>query len=385
MPDEQQTRRVRRRSRVVSVIGTRPEAIKMAPVIKELNKFQSVIESVVVSTAQHREMLDQVLSVFGIRPTYDLNIMRPDQSLSRVTIRAIEGIERVIRTTAPDLLLVQGDTTTTFAASLAAFYYKIPVGHVEAGLRSFDKFNPYPEELNRKLTTVLADYHFAPTALAKKNLMREGVPAGRIYVTGNTVVDALLMTVKEDFKFQEEVLNRIDFRRNRMILITSHRRENWGKPLGNICAAVRQIVRKHEEVAIVYPVHLNPNVQRTVKAALRDLPRVHLIDPLDYVSFVNLMKRAYLILTDSGGIQEEAPSLGKPVLVLRSVTERPEASRAGLAKVVGTEVQDIVRNVGKLLDNTKAYEAMSRKTRPYGDGRAARRIVARVSKLLGIK
>jgi UDP-N-acetylglucosamine 2-epimerase (non-hydrolysing) len=281
--------------------------------------------------------------------------------------------------------LVQGDTTTTFAASLAAFYHRIPVGHVEAGLRSYDKLNPYPEELNRKLTTVLADYHFAPTALAKRNLMAEGVPADRIYVTGNTVVDALLMTVKEDFKFQERALHRIDFHRSRVILVTSHRRENWGMPLENICAAVREIVRKHEEVSVVYPVHLNPNVQRTVKAALRDLPRVHLIEPLDYVSFVNLMKRSYLILTDSGGIQEEAPSLGKPVLVLRTVTERPEASHAGLAKVVGTDAQEIVANVSELLDNPHLYDAMSRRARPYGDGKAARRIVARVLKLLGIK
>ena len=374
-----------RRARVISVVGTRPEAIKMAPIIKELDGHRTAVESVVVCTAQHREMLDQVLSVFGIRPTYDLNIMRSNQSLPHVTIRAIEGMDRLLRRAAPDLLLVQGDTTTTFAASLAAFYHRIPVGHVEAGLRSYDNLNPYPEELNRKLTTALTDYHFAPTTLARDNLLREGVSADRIFVTGNTVVDALLMMVKDDFRFQGKSLSRIDFRRRRMILITSHRRENWGEPLQNICAAVIEIVRKYEEVSVVYPVHLNPNVQRTVKAALRGLPQVHLIEPLDYVSFVNLMKRAYLILTDSGGIQEEAPSLGKPVLVLRTVIERPEASHAGLAKVIGTEVEDIVANVSRLLDDERVYSAMSRKAKPYGDGRAAKRIVAAILRLLGAR
>jgi len=368
----------------VSVIGTRPEAIKMAPVVKALEAHPVEIESIVVSTAQHREMLDQVLTIFQITPSYDLNLMLPDQSLSQVTLRTLRAMERLLTSVTPDLLIVQGDTTTTFAASLAGLYGKTPVAHVEAGLRSFDKFNPYPEEVNRRLTTALTDYHFAPTPPAETNLLREGVPPERIFVTGNTVVDALMMMATRGFRADVDGLEQIDFQRTRVVLLTAHRRENWGEPLRNICAAVRELVRKYDDVSVVYPVHMNPNVRRTVFGALRGVPRVHLIQPLDYLAFVGLMKRAHLILTDSGGIQEEAPSLGKPVLVLRSTTERPEASAGGMAMVIGTGVDDIVTNVARLLDDVELWQRMSQGSNPYGDGRAAERIVSTIRRLFGL-
>jgi len=374
-----------RRLRVVSVIGTRPEAIKLAPVIKALEDHRADIDSFVVSTAQHREMLDQVLAIFQITPSYDLDLMLPDQSLSQVTVRTLRAMERVLKSMSPDLLIVQGDTTTTFAASLAALYCKIPVAHVEAGLRSFERFNPYPEEMNRRLTTVLTDYHFAPTPLAESNLIREGVVPERIFVTGNTVVDALAMMAARELRFHVDGLDRIDFRRERVILVTAHRRENWGEPLRNICAALAELVRKYDDLAVVYPVHMNPNVRRTVSNSLRGLDRIHLIEPVDYLTFIGLMKRAYLILTDSGGIQEEAPSLGKPVLVLRTVTERPEASLGGMAMVIGTKVDDIVTNVARLLDDRELRERMSRGSNPYGDGQAARRIVSTIRRLFGLE
>jgi len=385
MPDEQQTGRVQRRARVVSVIGTRPEAIKMAPVIKALENYSSSIDSFVVCTAQHREVLDQVLTIFRICPTHDLNLMRPDQSLEQITVLALQGMREILQLIKPDLLLVQGDTTTTFAASLAAFYCKVPVGHVEAGLRSFDRSNPYPEEVNRRLTTVLADYHFAPTPLAEANLLREGVPPERIFVTGNTVVDALIMMREKDVRLNVDGLDGIDFDRQRVILVTAHRRENWGDPLRNICTAITELVRKYDDVAVVYPVHMNPNVRQTVYGSLSGLDRIYLIEPLDYLTFIGLMKRVHLILTDSGGIQEEAPSLGKPVLVLRTTTERPEASTAGMAMVIGTKVDDIVDSVTRLLDGGELRERMSRGLNPYGDGRAAERIVSIIRRLLGLE
>lgn len=360
--------------KILCVVGTRPEAIKLAPVIKRL-KEQHKICSNVVSTAQHREMLDQVLRIFGIRPDIDLNIMDSNQTLSRITSKALEGIEKVIEEISPDILLVQGDTTSVFAASLAAFYKRVPVGHIEAGLRSYDKFNPYPEEINRKLTSMLTELHFAPTKLAKENLLREGVPEDKIFVTGNTVIDALFMVIKSDYKFGVDELNQIDYEREKVILVTSHRRENWGKPLKDICLALKDTVSKYDNIHVVYPVHLNPNVQRTVRKYLSDTPRVHLIQPLKYPSFVNLMKRSYIILTDSGGVQEEAPSLGKPVLVLRQVTERPEASEAGIAKVIGTDRNRIVQEVSTLMEDRTAYDRMSKVLNPYGDGKAAERIV----------
>ena len=385
MPEEQDVAAGRRRARVVSVIGTRPEAIKMAPVIKELEAHSSSVASYVVCTAQHREMLDQVLAIFRISPTHDLDLMLPDQSLEQITVLALQGMQRLLQLIRPDLLLVQGDTTTTFAASLAAFYCKVPVAHIEAGLRTFDRFNPYPEEVNRRLTAALSDYHFAPTALAKTNLLREGVPPDRIFVTGNTVVDALGMLAGASVDFHVNGLHGIDFERERVILVTAHRRENWGEPLRNICTAIAELVRKYEDLSVVYPVHLNPNVRRTVHHALQGLPRVHLIEPLDYLTFVGLMQRAHLILTDSGGIQEEAPSLGKPVLVLRTTTERPEASASGMARIIGTRVDDIVVSVARLLDDSDLLERMSRGPNPYGDGRAAGRIVTTILKILGVQ
>ncbi len=374
-----------RRATIVSVIGTRPEAIKMAPVIRALEAHGSSLTSLVVCTAQHREMLDQVLALFHITPTHDLDLMLPDQSLDQITVLALQGIQKLLRTIKPDLLLVQGDTTTTFAAALAAFYSRVPVAHVEAGLRTFEKFNPYPEELNRRLTSTLSDYHFAPTPLARTNLLGEGVPAERIFVTGNTVVDALMTMAAGSAGVHLNGVDGIDFNRERVIVVTAHRRENWGEPLRNICAAMADLVRKYDDVAVVYPVHLNPNVRRTVQASLRGLPRVHLIEPLDYVSFLGLMQRAHLILTDSGGVQEEAPSLGKPVLVLRTTTDRPEALESGMAMIIGTRADDIVASAARLLDDAELRERMSGGPNPYGDGNASARIVATVLKILGVQ
>jgi UDP-N-acetylglucosamine 2-epimerase (non-hydrolysing) len=359
----------------MSVIGTRPEAVKMAPVLLELIRYRDQIESVVVSTAQHREMLDQILSVFGIVPDVDLNIMQPDQTLFDITHRTLAGVQELLERFSPDLLLVQGDTTAVFATSLAAFYLKIPVGHVEAGLRSYDLDNPYPEEMNRRFTSVVATLHFAPTQRAQQNLLREGVPAERIFVTGNPVVDALHVALPRLEAGNIAGIPQEVFRDGKLILLTAHRRENHGGPLENICVAVREVLKAHPEVCCVYPVHLNPQVQKTVYRLLDGVERVHLIPPLDYWSFVRLMARSYLVLTDSGGVQEEAPSLGKPVLVLRKVTERPEATEAGLAKVIGTDTQTIIRETSVLLRDGQFYTRMAQRENPYGDGKAARRIV----------
>ena len=358
--------------KIMSVFGTRPEAIKLAPVIKELQKHSDSLKSVVAVTAQHRQMLDSVLDVFSIKPDYDLNIMSANQGLTDITCKVLKNIEMIYEKEQPDLVLVQGDTTTVFAASLAAYYKRIPVGHVEAGLRSHNKYHPFPEEINRCLTSVMAHLHLAPTDGAKTNLLNEGVNEESICVTGNTVIDALLDVAAQNFTFDNDLLNNIT---GRMILITAHRRENFGKPFINICKAIATLAKQYPDVTFVYPVHLNPNVRNTVYPMLENISNILLIEPLEYVPFVHLMKRAYLILTDSGGIQEEAPSLNKPVLILREITERPEAVKAGSAKLVGTRSQTIIRETTRLLEDAQEYERMTHIANPFGDGRASKRIV----------
>lgn len=359
--------------KVLTVFGTRPEAIKMAPLIKELEK-REIFNSVVCVTAQHREMLDQVLNLFEIVPDYDLNIMSKKQSLSTITCKALEGLEEVIQKEMPDIVLVHGDTTTTFAASLAAFYNKSKVGHIEAGLRTFDKYFPFPEEMNRRLTSNIADFHFAPTELNKNNLESENISADKIFVTGNTVIDAMKYTVKEDYKFRKEELNNIDYKNKKVIMVTAHRRENWGKGIDNICNAINKIVKDNEDVEVVYLVHLNPIVKDAVERKLKGVNRVHLLEPLDTEETHNLMNKCYMIMTDSGGIQEEAPHLGKPVLVLRDITERQEAVEAGTVKLVGTDENKIVETAKELLNNINSYMNMSNLFNPYGDGTSSVKI-----------
>ncbi len=370
------------RLKVLSVFGTRPEAIKMAPVVKELEKHPTNFKSVVCVTAQHREMLDKVLNLFGICPDYDLDIMKPGQDLFEVTCSVIRGMKQILEKEHPDFVLVQGDTTTTMAASLASFYLRSRIGHIEAGLRTWNKFAPFPEEINRKLTSSLADVHFAPTESSKENLLKEGVPAEVIFVTGNTVIDALLF-VSEMISDNEVIRDRLDQEfgfidtKKRLILVTGHRRESFGEGFENICHAIVEIAEFSSDVEILYPVHLNPNVKGPVHRILerKGLRNVHLIEPVDYLQFVYLMNRSYMILTDSGGIQEEAPSLGKPVLVLREITERPEAIIAGTARLVGTAKKKIVTETLRLLERQDAYQNMSLSHNPYGDGKAAGRIV----------
>ncbi|MBR4642961.1 MAG: UDP-N-acetylglucosamine 2-epimerase (non-hydrolyzing) [Selenomonadaceae bacterium] len=354
--------------KVMSVFGTRPEAIKMAPVVLELDKY-SEVESVVAVTAQHREMLDQVLKLFNIRPDFDLNIMSEGQTLFDITNRALSGLDKVLTEAKPDVILVHGDTTTTFAGALAAYYHQIEVGHVEAGLRTKNKFSPYPEEMNRRLTGALADLNFAPTSTAKENLLREGIDESKIFVTGNTVIDALYQTVREDFNFPDFDLSK------RIILVTTHRRENLGEPLRQVYKALRSLVEEFPDVEIIFPVHKNPKVREVVNEELGGLERVCLIDPLDYEPFANLINRATLIMTDSGGLQEEAPALGKPVLVLRDTTERPEAVDAGTVKLIGTNQDKIYEAAKLLLTDAAEYRKMAEATSPYGDGHAAERIV----------
>lgn len=368
--------------KVLTIFGTRPEAIKLAPVIRELERHKESFISRVCVTAQHREMLDPFLELFRIRPDYDLDIMRPNQSLFDVTTRALSGLRDILERERPDLVLVQGDTTTAFAAALAAFYLRVKIAHVEAGLRTEDKYNPFPEEINRRLITHLADLHFAPTERARANLLREGVRDETIFVTGNTVVDALFM-VLELTKAEDPLRNLGLDPRKRLILVTAHRRESFGAGITNICLAIREIVARAPEAEVVYPVHLNPNVRSVAHRILDGVERVHLIEPLDYVPFVHLMNRAYLILTDSGGIQEEAPSLGKPVLVLRETTERPEVIEAGAAELVGTEVERIVEKTLRLLRDPDRYAKMASAQNPFGDGQAARRIVDIIFKYFG--
>jgi len=360
--------------KVIVIFGTRPEAIKMAPLVKELEK-NAKIQCIVCVTAQHREILDQVLELFNIVPQYDLNIMKTKQSLTGITCSVLLGLEEIFVREKPDIVLVHGDTTTTFAASLAAFYRKIPLGHVEAGLRTHDKFFPYPEEINRKLTGALADLHFAPTTTSKENLLREGVAGSAIFVTGNTVIDAMKYTIKENYVFENQELNEIDYKNKKIIMVTAHRRENWGIGIENICNALKTVVEDNIDVEVLYLVHPNPVVKDMVHSILKDVDRIHLIQPIDTAEIHNLMTKCYLVMTDSGGIQEEAPHLGKPVLVLRDVTERVEAEHAGTVKLVGTDIQQIVLNANKLLRSLDEYNNMSKSVNPYGDGNASVKIV----------
>ena len=360
--------------KVMTIFGTRPEAIKMAPVVKALEAADDM-ESIVTVTAQHREMLDQVLHLFSITPDYDLNIMSQGQTLYDVTCKALLGLQGVLKEAKPDVVLVHGDTTTTFVGALAAFYEGIPVGHVEAGLRTGNIYSPFPEEMNRKLTGAIGTYHFAPTSTSESNLLKENINPAHLYVTGNTVIDALQTTVQTDYTFKEELLNQIDYINNKVILVTTHRRENLGDPMRNVYEAIRDIINEQADVEVIFPMHRNPKVRSIVQEVLGDMPRVHLIEPLEYEPFANLMARTYLIMTDSGGIQEEAPSLGKPVLVLRDTTERPEAVEAGTVKLVGTDKESVYRTATELLVNETSYLAMSNAVNPYGDGLASDRIV----------
>ncbi len=359
---------------IACVLGTRPDAVKMAPVIKEFARFPDQVRQVVISTGQHREMLEQVFSVFEMRPDHDLGLMQPRQTLPDLTARAITALTPVLEAEKPDLVIAQGDTTTTFAASLAAFYARTKFGHVEAGLRTDDKWDPFPEEMNRRMTTRLADLHFAPTDLAAKNLLREGVPVDTVRVTGNTVVDALLSVAARDHQFDDPALAGAVAKPGRLLLVTAHRRENWGEPMANICRAVLRILDAFPDTHVVLPMHKNPVVREVIVPLLGNHPRVLLTEPQEYVPFVHLMKASYLVLTDSGGAQEEAPGLGKPVLVLRKTTERPEGVDAGTAMLVGTDPGMIFAEAGKLLADDAAYKKMARAVSPYGDGDAARRI-----------
>ena len=361
--------------KVMTVFGTRPEAIKMAPVVKKKKKYPDLITPIVAVTAQHRDMLDQVLNLFNIKPDYDLNIMAQGQTLFDITTKAMNGLNEVLSKEKPDIVLVHGDTTTTFAGALAAYYHETAVGHVEAGLRTYNKYSPFPEEMNRKLTGAIADLHFAPTDTASGNLKAEGTKEDKIFVTGNTVIDALHKTVTDDFKFDDEKLANIDYENKRIILVTTHRRENLGEPMRHVYKALKDIVNEFDDVEIVFPVHKNPKVREVVNEELGNIKAVHLIDPLDYEPFANLMHRAFLVLTDSGGIQEEAPSLGKPVLVLRDTTERPEAVKAGTVKLIGTERQKVYEETKYLLTDHDEYQRMANTCNPYGDGKASKRII----------
>ena len=362
--------------RVMTIFGTRPEAIKMAPLVKEL-KSREEIECTVCVTAQHRQMLDQVLDAFSITPEYDLNIMSEGQTLSDITSRALKGLEGVIKDIKPNIILVHGDTTTTFAGALAAFYNQVDIGHVEAGLRTWNKYSPYPEEMNRQMVGIMADMHFAPTENSKNSLLKEGKNSKNIFVTGNTAIDALATTVKKDYK--HSIFNWIG--NDRLILLTAHRRENLGEPMRHMFRAIKKVVDEHKDVKVVYPVHLNPKVKEVADEILGSDERIKLIEPLEVIDFHNFINKSHIILTDSGGIQEEAPSLGKPVLVLRDTTERPEGIDAGTLKLAGTDEETIYRLTTELLDNNETYETMSKASNPYGDGKASKRIVDEIIKL----
>ncbi|MEW9500838.1 non-hydrolyzing UDP-N-acetylglucosamine 2-epimerase [Jeotgalibacillus marinus] len=359
-----------KRIKVMTIFGTRPEAIKMSPLVLELKKQSEFFEPIVTVTAQHREMLDQVMNIFNITPDHDLNIMKDRQTLIDVTARGLEGLDRIMKETKPDIVLVHGDTTTTFVASLAAFYNQIAVGHVEAGLRTWNKYSPFPEEMNRQLTGVVADLHFSPTDQSFANLIRENKPEASIFITGNTAIDALKTTVKEDYS--SEILTKLGD--DRLILLTAHRRENLGEPMKNMFRAIKRIVDEHEDVQVVYPVHMNPAVREIAQEILGGDDRIHLIEPLDVIDFHNFASKAYLILTDSGGVQEEAPSLGVPVLVLRDTTERPEGIEAGTLKLAGIKEEQIYTMAKELVVDSKAHEKMSKASNPYGDGNASKRI-----------
>ena len=358
--------------KIMSVFGTRPEAIKMAPLVKELGKYDD-LESICCLTGQHWEMLDSVMEIFKLQADFDLNIMEKRQTLSTITTKTLLGMERVMEQCKPDMILVHGDTSTTFAGALAAFYHQVPVGHVEAGLRTYDKYSPFPEEMNRTLVGDIADLHFSPTRANAENLRRESV-AGEIFITGNTAIDAMGYTVKTDRKFQNELLNRLDFEHHRIIAVTCHRRENYGKPMEDIMSAIAEVVRTHEDVEVVYPVHLSPVVRECAQKYLGGKERIHLIEPLDVEEMHNLLARCFMVMTDSGGLQEEAPALGKPVLVMRRETERPEAIAAGTAKLAGVTYEGVLAEANRLLDDPAAYQAMAKAVNPYGDGHACRRI-----------
>lgn len=361
--------------KVMTVFGTRPEAIKMAPVVLELKKHTDQLQTIVAVTAQHRQMLDQVLDLFKIESDYDLDIMSQGQTLYDITTKALLGLKKVLEKEQPDLVLVHGDTTTTFAGALAAYYQQIPVGHVEAGLRTGNIYSPFPEEMNRKLTGAIAAIHFAPTATAKKNLLKENADEEKIYITGNTVIDALMTTIDGSYDFADEELQHVDFKKHRIILLTTHRRENLGEPMRHIYKALRRIIEEIPDTEIVFPVHRNPLVRKVVEEELAGVDRIHLIDPMEYEPFANLMSLSSLVLTDSGGIQEEAPSLGKPVLVLRDTTERPEAVEAGTVRLIGTDKTTVYNETKRLLTDKAAYNTMSMAVNPYGDGHASQRIV----------
>ena len=361
--------------KVMSVFGTRPEAIKMAPLVKELEKDVR-FESIVCVTAQHREMLDSVLNIFDIKPQYDLDIMAHGQTIIDISNKVLRGVDEVIKEAEPDIVLVHGDTSTTLNGALAAFYNKVPVGHVEAGLRSYDMYSPFPEEANRKLTGVITNLHFSPTKTNESNLLSEGVRKENIYITGNTVIDALLSVVNEKYIFEDKVLNNIDFENKKVVLLTTHRRENWGKPMENIFQGMIELIENNEDVEVIFPMHKNPSIRELAhKYFDKHRKKVHLIEPLEYVEFTNLMAKVYLIMTDSGGIQEEAPALGKPVIVLRTETERPEAVEAGTVKLAGIKKEVIVNIANELINDEESYKAMAQATNPYGDGKACGRIL----------
>ncbi len=361
--------------KVLIIFGTRPEAVKMAPIVKALKKNPDAFVSKICVTAQHRYMLDQVLRIFDIQPDYDLNIFEDGQTLTQITCRALMGLEEVIEDFKPDLVLVQGDTTTVFSGALAAFYHQVKIGHVEAGLRSGNLYSPYPEEANRILTGVLADFHFAPTQTSKNNLLREGYDESKIFITGNTSIDALKWVIDENYIFGDEAINKIDFKNKKVILLTAHRRENIGRPMENIFSALKDIVEENLDVEVIYPMHLNPKVREIAHKVFKSMERVHLIEPLDYLPFTNLMNKCHLVVTDSGGVQEEAPSLGKPVLVVRRETERPEGIEAGTARLVGTDRANIYKELNILLHDQEEYKKMANAVNPYGDGRAAEYII----------
>ncbi len=366
--------------RIIAVLGTRPEAIKLALVIHALRQRSQEFETAVVHTGQHRTMLDHALQFFKIKPDFDLDVMRPNQTLNSLTGRVLDTVENACHRFEPNMVLIQGDTTTAFASALAAYYCKIAVGHIEAGLRSHDNYNPFPEEANRRLASVLTEIHFAPTALARDNLLAEGVPAEKIVVTGNTVIDTLRALSVLPHSWENTPLAGIPDDNSRLVLVTSHRRESWGTDQEHMCMALKDLVQQHPDIRIVYPVHMNPNVRTTVNALLQNTDRIHLTEPLDYITFVSLLRRCFLVLTDSGGIQEEAPTFGKPVLVLRKLTERPEASQFGMAKIIGMSREGIVNETSHLLNDAEAYQDMSEGENPYGDGHSSERIVEAVAR-----
>ncbi|WP_034990249.1 non-hydrolyzing UDP-N-acetylglucosamine 2-epimerase [Ligilactobacillus salivarius] len=367
--------------KVMTVFGTRPEAIKMAPLVLELQKQSQRFEAITTVSAQHREMLDQVLDIFHIKPDYDLNIMHARQTLTDITSNVLINLDKILKEAKPDIVLVHGDTTTTFAASVAAFYNQIPIGHVEAGLRTWEKYSPYPEEMNRQMTDAMTDLYFAPTNQSKANLLKENHKEDNIYITGNTAIDALKQTV--DKEYHHDILDKVS-PDNKLILLTMHRRENQGEPMRRVFKVIREVVESREDVEVIYPVHLSPAVQEVAKEILGNTERIHLISPLDVVDFHNLAARSYFIMTDSGGVQEEAPSLGKPVLVLRDKTERPEGVEAGTLKLVGTESEKVKKEMEELLDNDAEYQRIAQAKNPYGDGKASERILDAIAYYFGV-